>query len=41
MKETDLPCDRSITSKYTFEDFNIPSLRTQIFEMKEFYKELK
>ena len=40
-KETDLPCDRSMTSKFSFEDFNIPSLSTQISEMKEFYKELK
>ena len=40
-KETDLPCDRSMTSKFSFEDFNIPLLRTQISEMKEFYKELK
>lgn len=40
-KETDLPCDRSMTSKFSFEDFNIPSLSTQISEMKEFYNELK
>ena len=40
-KETDIPCDRSMTSKFSFEDFNIPSLKKQISEMKEFYNELK
>ena len=40
-KETKSPCDRSMTSKFKLEDFNIPPLRNQISEMKEFYKELK
>lgn len=40
-KETESICDRSMTSKFKFEDFNIPLLRQQISEMKEFYKELK
>ena len=40
-KETKSPCDRTMTSKFNLEDFNIPLLRHQISEMKEFYKELK
>tara|TARA_A100001388_G_C28762658_1_gene498716 strand:+ start:498 stop:1376 length:879 start_codon:yes stop_codon:yes gene_type:complete len=40
-KETKSPCDRTMTSKFNLEDFNIPLLRHQIAEMKEFYKELK
>ena len=40
-KETQNSCDRSMTSKFSFDDFNIPSLSQQIYEMKQFYAELK
>ena len=40
-KETQNSCDRSMTSKFSFDDFNIPSLSQQIYEMKQFYPELK
>ena len=39
-KETKSPCDRSMTSKFNLEDFNIPPLRHQISEMQEVYKDL-
>ena len=40
-KETNLPCDRSMSSKYSFDHFNIVDLNLQIQEMKQFYSELK
>ena len=40
-KQTESHCDRSMLSKYSKEDFNIPSLEVQIKEMKEFYNNLK